>query len=45
MQITGWIGLGDGFGPLQLGVGDLAKISFFYFIENTTIHDFIMILT
>ncbi len=34
--VSGWIGLGDGFGPPQPGVGDMAKISYhdFFFFFN-----------
>ncbi len=30
--MSGWIGLGDGFGPPQLGVGDMAKILYHNFL-------------
>ncbi len=41
-----WAGLGDGFGPPRLGVGDMAKISYqvFFIFFYITIHDFITIL-
>ncbi len=43
--VSGWIGLGDGFGSPRLGVGDMARISYHnYLFLNITIHDFITIL-
>ncbi len=41
-----WIGLGDGFRPPRLGVGDMAKynVTFFSFFFNITFLDFITIL-
>ncbi len=42
MGVRGWIGLGDGFGPPRLGVGDMAKISyhnFFIYHDSRFYHD------
>ncbi len=41
LSVSGWIGLGNGFGPPRLGVGDMAKISYHIFFKY---HDFITIL-